>query len=236
MSRLSAAVVCIVLFGASAPVTPVAAQGPDQEPPGQSAAQEAQDRIQGPVIQLDEVQCVPRNDNGLVRATLRPEVGGADVRLYFRWDDHGEFYYVIMDAAGAGRYWATPPKPTDENHQVEYYVAVVTPEGSVLGRSEPQVAPVTGDCDVALDPAERGMAENLVVGETVVEQQGQQVLGFLCDGIISRIGPTGVLRADGICRRCIVAWFDKPEALVPAAVLLGGGTVLTDVEVSPTRP
>lgn len=237
MSRLSAAVVCIVvLCGAVAPAPPAAAQRPDQEPPGQSAPQEAREGTEGPVIQLDEVQCVPRKDNGLVRATIRPEVGGADVRLYFRWDDHGEFYYVIMDAAGASRYWATPPKPTDENHQVEYYVAVVTPEGTVLGRSEPEVAPVTGDCDVALKPAERGMAENLVVGETVIEQQGREVLGFLCDGIISRIGPEGVLRADGICRRCIVAWFDKPEALVPAAVLLGGGTVLTDVEASPSRP
>ena len=237
MNRLSAAVVCIlVLCGAVASAPPAAAQPSGQQPPGEPAPQGARGSVPGPVIQLDEVRCVPRNDNGLVRATLRPEVGGAEVRLYFRWDDHGEFYYVIMDAAGAGRYWATPPKPTDANHQVEYYVAVVTPEGSVLGRSEPQVAPVTGDCDVALDPVERGMAENLVVGETVVEQQGQQVLGFMCDGIISRIGPDGVLRADGICRRCIVAWFDKPEALVPAAVLLGGGTVLTDVEASPSRP
>lgn len=232
MSRLSAAVASLVLCGAGLSPLPALAQATGQAP---DRAQ-AQDQDQGPAILLDEVECVPRNDNGVVRATVQPEVGGAAVRLYFRWDDHGEFYYVAMEAAGSGRYWATPPKPTDENHQVEYYGAVVTPEETVLGRSEPEVAPVTGDCDVALDPTERGMAENLVVGETVEEQRGQEVLGFLCDGIISRVGPDGVRRADGICRRCIVAWLDKPQALVPAAVLLGGGTVLTDVEASPSRP
>lgn len=227
MSRLSAAVVCIVVWGAVAWAPPSVAQTADQE---------ARDSTEGPVIQLDDVECVPRNDNGVIRGTVRPEVGGADVRLYFRWDDHGDFYYLIMEASGGGRYWATPPKPSDENHQVEYYVAVVAPDGTVLGQSEPEVAPVTGDCEVPLDRVERGMAENLVVGETAVEQQGRDILGFLCDGIISRIGPDGVLRADGICRRCIVAWFEKPQALVPAAVLLGGGTTLTGIEASPSRP
>jgi len=186
-----------------------------------------------PTITVDETDCIPNNDNGLIRATVQPEVGGAEVRLYFRWDDHGPFYYVLMDAEGAGRYWTTPPKPIDENHQVEYYVAVVDPQGTSLGESEPVVTPVTGDCDVELSREERGMAENLVVGETTDEQLDDMVYGFLCDGIISRIGSDGVLRADSICRRCIVAWWDKPEALLPAAVLLGGTTV---VEASPSRP
>lgn len=189
---------------------------------------------QAPTITVEEVECIPNNDNGVVRGTVEPEVGGAQVRLYFRWDDHGPFYYVVMEAAGGGSYWATPPKPVDENHQVEYYVAVVDPEGSVIGQSEPTVTPVTNDCDAELSQKERGMAENLVVGETEDEQMGEQVYGFLCDGIISRIGPDGVLRADSICRRCIVAWWDKPEALVPAAVLLGGTTTI--LEASPSRP
>lgn len=189
---------------------------------------------QAPTITVEEVECIPNNDNGVVRGTVEPEVGGAQVRLYFRWDDHGPFYYVVMEAAGGGSYWVTPPKPIDENHQVEYYMAVVDPEGSVIGQNEPTVTPVSNDCDAELSPKERGMAENLVVGETEDEQVGEQVYGFLCDGIISRIGPDGILRADSICRRCIVAWWDKPEALVPAAVLLGGTTTL--VEASPSRP
>lgn len=189
-----------------------------------------------PAITIHEVECIPNNDNGVVQATVRPEIGGADVRLYFRWDDHGPFYYVLMEAAGDGLYWATPPKPIDENHQVELYVAQVSPAGEEVGApSEPMLVPVTQDCDVELTTHERGMAQNLVVGETDPEQIDRDVWGFLCDGIISRIDPEGVLRADGICRRCIVAWWDKPEGLVPAAVLLGGGTLI-EIEASPSRP
>jgi hypothetical protein len=185
---------------------------------------------------IEEVECIPNNDNGVVRTTVRPEIAGAEVRLYFRWEEHGPFYYVLMEAAGDGLYWATPPKPTDENHQVEVYVAQVNPAGQEVGTaSEPMLIPVTRDCDVRLDTHERGMAENLVVGETDPEQMDRDVWGFLCDGIISRIDPEGVLRADGICRRCIVAWWDKPESLVPAAVLLGGGTSIS-IEASPSRP
>ena len=195
---------------------------------------------QGPAIELEELDCYPNNDNGVLHATVRPEVAGADVRLYFRWDEHGDFYYVLMEAAGGGRYWATPPKPTDENEQIETYVALVDPAGEVVGGpSETMLVPVTEDCDPELDEFERGMAENLVVGETSEEQFGELVMGFLCDGIISRIGADGVLRADSICRRCIVAWWDKPEALLPAAILLGGGTRReppTPTEASPSRP
>jgi hypothetical protein len=193
---------------------------------------------QPPAIQIEDVDCLPNNDNGVIHATVRPEIGGAEVRLYFRWDDHGPFYYVAMAAAGGGRYWATPPKPIDENHQVEGYVATVSPAGEVIGfPSERVLVPVTNDCDVLLDEHERGMAENLAVGETEDEQDDEMVRGFLCDGIISRIDPEGVLRADSICRRCIVVWWNKPEALLPAAVLLGGGTTVDPpIEASPSRP
>jgi len=188
----------------------------------------------GGSVDVEQIDCLPNNENGVIRATVQPEVGGAQVRLYFRWDDHGPFYFLVMEAEGAGRYWATPPKPDDQNHQVEYYVAIVDPQETVLRQSEPMITPVTRDCDVDLSPAETGMAENLIVGETDDEQVGEMVYGFLCDGVISRIGPDGVLRVDSICRRCIVAWWDRPDALVPAAVLLGGGGVL--IEASPSRP
>ncbi len=180
--------------------------------------------------------CVPNNDNGLIRATVQNPPGGTETRLYFRWDGHGDFYYVVMEALPDGTWWATPPKPTDQNKQIEYYAAVVDADETVVGRSDTLKTDVTSDCPVVLDDVQRGYAENLIVGETTEDQTGEEVMGFLCDGIISRIGSNGVLRADSICRRCIVAWWDKPEALVPAAVLLGGGTVITDIEASPSRP
>lgn len=192
---------------------------------------------QAPAITIEETDCLPNRDNGVIRATVQPEIGGAETRLYFRWDDHGPFYYVVMEAVGGGRYWATPPKPIDENRQVEAYVAVVDPAGAVIGEaSEPVLIPVTDDCDVELTERETGMAENLVVGETEAEQADDFVVGFLCDGIISRIDPEGILRVDPRCRRCIVAWWDKPEALLPAAILLGGGGRKVEIEASPSRP
>lgn len=194
---------------------------------------------QGPTLQVEQAECVPNNDNGLVLATIRPEVGGVEPRLYFRWVDHGDFYYVVMEAAGGGSYWVTPPKPTDDNEKIEYYLALVDPQGSVEARSELVESPVSNDCPVVLDEVQRGFAENLTVGETVEEQMDDDVMGFLCDGIISRIGWNGVPRADNICRRCIVAWWEKPEVVVPAAVLLGGGIIVgggDGGEVSPSRP
>ena len=197
----------------------------------------ARAQAQGPVqVTVEEAPCVPNNDNGLIRATVQNPPGGAETRLYFRWDDHGDFYYVVMEALPDGTWWATPPKPTDQNKQIEYYVAVVNPDETVAGRSDSIETPVTADCPVVLDELQRGYAENLVVGETTEDQVGEEVMGFLCDGIISRIGSNGVIRADSICRRCIVAWWDKPEALVPAAILLGGGTTISDIEASPSRP
>lgn len=197
----------------------------------------SQGQAQGPVrVTAEEAPCVPNNDNGLIRATVQAPPGGTQTRLYFRWDGHGDFYYVVMEALPDGTWWATPPKPTDENKQIEYFVAVVAPDETVAGRSETILTPVTSDCPVVLDDLQRGYAENLIVGETTEDQMGDEVMGFLCDGIISRIGSNGVLRADSICRRCIVAWWDKPEAIVPAAVLLGGGVTISDIEASPSRP
>ncbi|HUP43346.1 MAG TPA: hypothetical protein VM599_09060 [Thermoanaerobaculia bacterium] len=204
---------------------------------GLSAA--APGAAQTPAIQIEEVDCLPNLNNGVIRATVQPEIAGAEVRLYFRWDDHGPYYFEAMVAAGGGTYWATPPKPIDANHQVDAYVAVVDPAGEVVGSpSERVLVPVTDDCDVVLSEHERGMAENLVVGEIEEEQHGEEVLGFLCDGIISRISHDGVLRADSICRRCIFAWWDKPEALLPAALLLGNRSKQPPepVEASPSRP
>lgn len=185
-------------------------------------------------IVVEDVDCIPNNDNGLVTATVPSVPAGAEVRLYFRWDEHGPFYYVAMAAEAAQRWWATPPKPTDANHQVEYYVATVGPGGETVAESERLLTPVTEDCDVELTRKERGMAQNLIVGETAEEQMNEEVVGFLCDGIISRMGPDGVLRADSICRRCIIAWWDRREALLPVAGFLGG--VTTVIEASPSRP
>lgn len=191
---------------------------------------------QGPSIKVEQAACLPVTENGLIQARITNEVGGTEPRLFFRWDEHGAYYFVTMEAAGGGNYWAVPPKPIEENQLVEYYVDVVDGAGKSVARSGTLSSPVKEDCKVVLDARQAGVAENLVVGETAPPQIGERVMGFLCDGIISRIGPDGVLRADQICRRCIVAWWETREVIAPSAGLVTTGILISKPDPSPARP
>lgn len=190
-----------------------------------------------PSIAVDETRCVPVEDNALITARVQPEVGGATVRLYFRWREHGTFYWVPMNAAGSGRYWAVLPKPEKTTETVERYLTVAEPGGRELARSASATIPVQGDCKVTLDAKQRGQAENLVIGETALPQKNRDVLGFLCDGIVSRVDADGVLRVDDVCRVCVVAWWKKGAAMT--APLVGIPSIIVtqdDPEPSPSRP
>jgi hypothetical protein len=190
---------------------------------------------QTPTVGLNRVTCVPEEANQVFNATIRPEVGGTVVRLYFRWDQHGAMYYVEMFAAGEGKYWGIPPKPEPDNESIEYYAAVVDPAGTVLARSETLLSPVTDDCSVTMTPQQFGRANNLTVGETVEAQEGRKVLGFLCDGVVTRVNFEGIPRPDEICRGCVIPWWEKNDYIVPAAIS-GGALTLVLVEESPSRP
>src|SRR4029079_7567109 len=209
-----------------------------------AASLSAAARAESPTITVDPAPCVPKEDNGVFNGRVAPEVGGSTVRLYFRWRDHGTFYYVEMNPAGGGRYWGGPPKPEKTTQQVERYVTVVDAEGRELGRSASAQVPVTDDCKVDLTPKQEGQANNLVVGETALPQKGRDVLGFLCDGIVSRVDANGILRVDDNCRACVVAGWQQKEVLaVPligaTAVVLcrnGVGCHPHEPEPSPSRP
>jgi hypothetical protein len=189
-------------------------------------------------VSVERASCLPVEDNGLVKASVTGEAPGQSVRLYFRWKNNGggdkAFYWVAMEAEPGGRYWATPPKPEKRNTAVEYYGALVDAAGRVVARSATQVTPVTRDCRLQLSPKERGVAENLTIGETSPDQQGREVLAFLCDGVVTRINFAGLRRSDDVCRVCVVAWWKK-GALLPAAAL-SGIIVEEDPEPSPSRP
>ncbi len=197
-------------------------------------------------LTVEKPSCVPMEDNGLVRATITQSGPAAAAgsalspRLYFRWREHEDYYWVALEAEPGGRYWATPPKPEARNEQIELYAALVDATGKAVARSESQFAPVTRDCKVQLGPKERGVAQNLTVGETSPKQQGKKVLAFLCDGVVTRVNSAGVRRSDEVCRACVVAWWQHKTLLVPA--LAAGtsviGVVVTDQapEPSPSRP
>ncbi len=192
---------------------------------------------QAPVVTVQKAACVPTEANVAIDANVAPEVGGASVRLYFRWNEHGAMYYTEMVAEGSGAYWGLPARPEPRNENLEYYVAVVDPTGRTLGKSDTLLSPVRDDCPIQLTPKQVGYANNLVVGETVAAQQGRKVLGFLCDGVVTRINHEGIMRPDEVCRGCVIPFWTKET--VGAAALTTGSLVVIEPppsETSPSRP
>jgi hypothetical protein len=191
----------------------------------------------GQTIMVDKPSCVPMEDNGLVHATATGVAPGLAPRLYFRWMEHEDFYWVALEAEPGGRFWATPPKPERRNDHLEYYGALVDPTGKVVARSPSQTVPVTSDCKLQLSPKERGVAENLTVGETSPKQQGKKVLAFLCDGVVTRVNYAGLRRSDEVCRACVITFFDRKAVLIPAVAGIAG-VIITEPqpEPSPSRP
>ncbi len=191
-------------------------------------------------VNLAKPDCLPIEENGVVRATGTTSGPGQSPRLYFRWKEHEDFYWVAMEAEPGGKLWAIPPKPEKRNENVELYGAVVDPAGKVVARSEMQVVKVTKDCKVQLSEKERGVAENMTVGETSPKQQGKKVLAFLCDGVVTRVSSAGMRRADEVCRACVIAWWQREDVVIPAATIVGVVGVVTvtdaDPEPSPARP
>jgi len=92
-----------------------------------------------------------------------------------------------------------------EFEPVEYFAAVFGPAGNLIARSPMMIGEVRSesDCDLVLTPEQKGEAQNLIVGETASWQQGKPVFHWLCDGVVARINPEGVKRADEICRTCV---------------------------------
>ncbi|HVT18479.1 MAG TPA: hypothetical protein VHQ90_20165 [Thermoanaerobaculia bacterium] len=174
--------------------------------------------------------CVPTEKNGRVVATGLTLTTGQTPRLYFRWfedkvrpQDQKPFYWVEMEVAPNGRFWAIPPKPEKRNQLIEYYVAIASPDGRTVSRIDPKKVKVTGDCKPNLDVIELGVSSNLTIGETAPDQEKKKVYGFLCDGIVTRINSKGIRRADETCRTCVVAWWADPGILVPAAGVAAAG-------------
>jgi hypothetical protein len=214
-----------------------------------------------PEITVQQASCFRYGENQAVYASTLGEPGGATARLYFQWLDHPYYYWVDFEhdlptgANGAGtgatfpgsggtgapsRYWATPPKPESRNHEIEYYGVLLSSTGREIARSQTFKSKVTSDCQIKLTPQQLGAAQNLTIGETSFKQNKDRVNGFLCDGIVTRVNPDNVKRADEICRTCVIAWWAGKELLLPVlgAAGLGGITsvIVDKPEPSPSRP
>jgi hypothetical protein len=190
------------------------------------------------MISVEAVDCLAPGDNQVIRATVTGERAGETPRLYFRWKERGAFYWVEMQREGPGKLWGIPPKPEKRNEMVEYYAVLLDATGRETARSMSKTAPVKDDCRIQLTRVQEGVAENLMVGETAAPQEGKEVLGFLCEGIVTRVNSQGIRRADEACRVCVVAWWQKRSVVVPAIAGVTGIIITDDdgPEASPSRP
>lgn len=153
-------------------------------------------------IVLSEIPCLPMEGNSPVFAAVSPASVDHQVRLYFRRQDFGDYYYLVMQPMGGGNYWVVLPKPERQNEVVEYHVTVLTADGQILSstveQGEKRVT-VIRDCEAKLSSDQEEASESLAIGETNAAQKGKPVGWFLCDGITHRIDTEGRLRADEFC-------------------------------------
>ena len=142
-------------------------------------------------VVVEKPSCVLMEDNGLVkRRQTTGAAPGLAPRLYFRWRDHEDFVLgAHLETEPGGHDWADPAQAGDAQRADRASTPPwSTPPASRSPRSQSQVVPVTNDCKAASSaPKERGVAQNLTVGETLPKQQGKKVLGFLCDGMVTRV-------------------------------------------------
>lgn len=182
-----------------------------------------------PSIDATFPSCVPGKGNSVVKVSLKPETGWALVRVYFRATNEQGEYYMEMRAVGDGSYFAVLPKPESGVSTIEMYVLARDAEGTPI-KTEPTLVNVTGSCKVTLTPEEQTYAQNLVVGNTLADQENKTVVRFLCDGIVSRIDLRGALRPDEECRKVLIAAAAGGNVLIPALAVgaAGAGAVIID--------
>jgi hypothetical protein len=188
--------------------------------------------------------CMPQEGNSVVTLAITPETGWATVRTYFRELGSNDWYWVEARNEGRGAYWCVLPRPEDETTTVEMQIRARDGEGKET-TTQIQKVNVTSSCKPVFTPPQSHLAQNLVVGETIVGQRDKEILGFICPGVISRVDHTGELKPDEYCRKVAIlaaAATQNKGVLIPLLVLGGGGGVIAvlkdddDPPDSPSRP
>ncbi len=193
----------------------------------------AQTAMPVPRALIGDVACIPKNGHTVVQAVAGVLDPNQEVRVYFRRQGYGDFYWVPSRPSSDGRFWAVLPIPEPDNHQAEVYAAVVSPTGVPLAQSRVVQVPVEPNCHVQLGNAQQADATHLIVGETSLGQKFRKVAWWQCEGIRERIDVRGERRDDEACLP--IAWWERPEMLAPLVLITGGGVTTTVVppEVPP---
>lgn len=128
-----------------------------------------------------------------------------------------EWWDVLADRdwlEGNDRDWLEEFLEDQKHEAVEYFVAIHDGTGERRAKSSTRLVGVldSDHCRTSLTPGAIPHATSLIVGETTEIQAGRPVFHFLCNGIVTRIDTSGVLRADEFCRACVVSAEDDPSS------------------------
>jgi hypothetical protein len=190
---------------------------------------------QTPQVLVGDVPCIPRQGNALVQAIAGPLSAGAEVRIYFRRQDHGDFYWVPAQQASNGTWWGVLPLPEPDNTVAEVYGAVYGPGNMPQAQSRIQAVEVREDCRVDLSSEQAEATTSMTVGETALGQKLRKIAWWQCPGVTERIDVNGERRSDEACLPLV--WWQRPEVLgglllVPPGIII----VEPDPPVSPANP
>jgi hypothetical protein len=191
---------------------------------------------QAPIVTPEPLPCMPPDGHSVVYADVDPVPAEDDeVRIYFRRDGYGDYYYVIMEVADdnvPNRYRGVVPVPEPDNLATQLYLGVVALDQTLVSRSLTSTVAIDDDCDVEVDES-----TNFVVGETSYAQKGRKIAWWQCEDVVSRIDVNGEERDERSCLP-VILWWQRPEILVPVAVASVGGVILIDdlIDSSPPPP
>ena len=185
---------------------------------------------QVPRVLIADLPCIPRDGHALAQAVAGPLNPTDEVRVYFRRQGYGDFYWVPARPTSDGRFWGVLPVPEPDNQMAELYAAVVAPNNVPRAQSRIITSPVEPNCRGQLGNAQRADSQHLIVGESSLGQKFRKVAWWQCDGIRERVDVRGERRDDESCLP--IAWWQRPELLAPLALVTGGGITT----VVPTEP
>jgi hypothetical protein len=188
---------------------------------------------QTPQVLVGDVACIPSDGHAVVKALAGPLAAGSEVRIYFRRQGHGDFYWLPARQDDSGTYWVVLPVPEPDNVVAEIYGAVYGPGNLPLAQSRIQTVEVRQDCQVELTTAQADETQHMTVGETALGQKLRKLAWWQCEGIRERIDVYGTHRLDEVCMP--VVWWRRPEGAAAAFMLVPPGIVIVN-EPDPVSP
>jgi hypothetical protein len=168
-----------------------------------------------PTIQHAPLSCVPAADSTKVVATI---ADATSAKVFFKTTDGATEYWTEMSRSG-DQFWAVLPRVCGRQKAVSYRIEARGADGAVSATPAIE-APVNGCAAPELSAEEAAAAANMVVGVSTEEER--DLKGFRCQGVVSRLTPSGKLERFEDCNDCFVAGVPPAVGLTAAGLITAG--------------